>query len=156
MNDRVFHFTGYGADVSVSLSQLGVDAYNDTLLQLCALAAYDMVNHTDCICLSLNLMASAIKRKWKIMFVMRISRLIIMTIESRSSGGIEQAKKVTVHADDDSLTTRRIKRYFEQTDRYTVISQTNSRKVVDTIKDSNPDLVLLDLWMSGLGGEEIN
>lgn len=38
---------------------------------------------------------------------------------------------------------------------YRVIPVINSLKVLDTVNRENPDLVILDLWMPGINGEQL-
>lgn len=38
---------------------------------------------------------------------------------------------------------------------YEITALSNSDKVIDEVKSGKPDLVLLDLWMPGIGGDEL-
>jgi DNA-binding response OmpR family regulator len=38
---------------------------------------------------------------------------------------------------------------------YRVIPVINSLKVLDTVHKENPDLIILDLWMPGINGEQL-
>lgn len=64
------------------------------------------------------------------------------------------AKKVLV-ADDDAAIVDATRMMLEMDD-YEVLTTQDGRKVLELNASSNlPDLVLLDIWMSGMDGKEI-
>ncbi len=62
-------------------------------------------------------------------------------------------KKVFI-ADDDPSIVEVIKIVLKEGG-YSVVSTTNGRGVESGIKKHKPDLILLDIWMSGFDGREI-
>lgn len=61
-------------------------------------------------------------------------------------------KKVLV-ADDDPAIVEAIKLILELADYQ--VETTVDGKVIDKMKDNKPDLLLLDIWMSGVDGRDI-
>lgn len=62
-------------------------------------------------------------------------------------------KKIVV-CDDDTAIVEVIAIVLEEKG-YTVFALTNPREVMATIEREKPDLVLLDLWMPGIGGDKL-
>ncbi len=60
---------------------------------------------------------------------------------------------VLIYEDDEGITE--IIRLVLEGKGYHVITQSNSTNIYSKIEEVKPDLILLDLWMPGLSGEEI-
>jgi DNA-binding response OmpR family regulator len=58
-------------------------------------------------------------------------------------------------ADDDEAILDVMKIMFSEVGGYEVVAESNGKKVVETAVESKPDVVLLDLWLSGINGREI-
>ncbi|MDI3311014.1 MAG: response regulator transcription factor [Thermoanaerobacterium sp.] len=56
--------------------------------------------------------------------------------------------------DDEEKILEVIKAYLEK-EGYTVLTETNGANALNTFKSANPDLVVLDLMLPGMSGEEI-
>jgi DNA-binding response OmpR family regulator len=63
-------------------------------------------------------------------------------------------KKTIIICDDDEGILEVVKIVLEEKG-YDVIALSNPEKVLDTIKNSSPHLILLDLWMPILNGDLI-
>ena len=63
----------------------------------------------------------------------------------------ERTKKLILTIDDDAATRRYFKTILEESN-YKVIEAVNAQKGIEVFKKENPDLVLLDLRMPGMGG----
>ena len=64
-------------------------------------------------------------------------------------------KKKVFIVDDEESFTHMVTRYLESTDKYKVISENDSTKAVDAIKKMKPDIVLLDIMMPVVSGQDI-
>jgi phosphoserine phosphatase RsbU/P len=62
-------------------------------------------------------------------------------------------KKLILSIDDDAATRKYFKTILEENN-YSVIEAVNAQKGIEVFKNENPDLVLLDLRMPGMGGLE--
>lgn len=62
-------------------------------------------------------------------------------------------KKVLI-CDDDSDIVEMLEVILEDK-AYQLITETDSRKVVDLIRSENPNLLLMDLWMPVLSGDQV-
>jgi len=62
-------------------------------------------------------------------------------------------QKVIVCDDDDEILD--ITAFILEDAGYDVIKVPESVKVIDTITETNPALVILDLWMPGMSGDEV-
>lgn len=57
--------------------------------------------------------------------------------------------------DDDARFARMLKSHLKRTDIYEVEIESNSADAVNSIREFMPDLVLLDIMMPGVSGDEI-
>jgi CheY-like chemotaxis protein len=64
-------------------------------------------------------------------------------------------KKRILVVDDKVSDTQLMKLYLEQTDDYVVKEENNSQAALSTAEDFQPQLILLDVKMPGLGGGEL-
>ncbi|MBI2597490.1 response regulator [Candidatus Daviesbacteria bacterium] len=62
-------------------------------------------------------------------------------------------KKILICDDDEGIVE--ILTTILKEDRWEIKSITSGKKILKIIKDFMPDLVLLDIWMPGIGGVEI-
>lgn len=63
------------------------------------------------------------------------------------------SKKIFI-VDDEVKILEVVKSYLEH-EGFTVITETNSNNVLNTFKNEKPDLIILDLMLPGLSGEEL-
>src|SRR3954468_19719842 len=56
---------------------------------------------------------------------------------------------------DDDLDILEVLKFLLRKNGYEVILLSEARKVIDTVKETNPDIVLLDINLSGYDGREI-
>ncbi len=61
----------------------------------------------------------------------------------------------TVLVVDDEENIRHIIRDILEDEGYTVITAPNGVKALNTVKLKHPDIVILDIWMPGIGGMEV-
>jgi CheY-like chemotaxis protein len=64
------------------------------------------------------------------------------------------AKKILI-IDDEVEFTRLVKINLEATGNYDVVAENDSNKALDVAKEFQPNLILLDIIMPGLGGAEL-
>lgn len=62
-------------------------------------------------------------------------------------------KKIMVCDDDQGILD--VLQMLLETEDFTVITEIESPNVIDQIKSKNPDLLLLDLWMPILSGDQV-
>lgn len=65
-----------------------------------------------------------------------------------------QRKKILV-ADDDTAILQVIKLILEESG-YAVYAVSDGSKVVDQVNKTKPDVILLDIWMSGYDGRDLS
>lgn len=64
-------------------------------------------------------------------------------------------KKQTVFVCDDDVGIVDVVKIVLKEAGYTVVTSADSESVLETVKKIRPDLILIDLWMPGMGGEQI-
>jgi len=57
--------------------------------------------------------------------------------------------------DDEPAITRMVKRNLESTENYEVLTQNDSKKAIKSARSFFPDLILLDVMMPDMDGDEI-
>ncbi|WP_256003543.1 response regulator [Pedobacter deserti] len=62
--------------------------------------------------------------------------------------------KKLIICDDDADILEMLEMVLEDTP-FEVVTETDSRKVLDRVLNLNPDLLLMDLWMPGLSGDQV-
>ena len=67
---------------------------------------------------------------------------------------MSEKKKILV-VDDEETITRAVQLYLEATERFEVRTVNDPRRAVDTAVTFRPDLVILDIVMPQLGGDEV-
>jgi DNA-binding response OmpR family regulator len=67
---------------------------------------------------------------------------------------MEKAQKTVLVVDDDEGILEVVKIVLEQCG-YTVVPLNNGKTVIQTIGQIHPDLILLDIWLAGVRGEDI-
>lgn len=63
-------------------------------------------------------------------------------------------KQMKILVADDAMIIRELMRIFLET-QHEVVTASNGREAVDLAKQSCPDLILLDLFMPEIGGDEV-
>ena len=66
------------------------------------------------------------------------------------------AKRRILLVDDESMFTRLVKLYLEDTERYEVRVENHGAHALETLREFRPDLVLLDIIMPDLDGAQVS
>ena len=64
-------------------------------------------------------------------------------------------KKKIMVIDDEEDFLQIVKMNLEETDKYEVITFTDAKDILEKLRHANPDIILLDLIMGEVGGEEV-
>jgi CheY-like chemotaxis protein len=64
-------------------------------------------------------------------------------------------KKRILVVDDQAQNTRLLKLYLERTQQYVVREENNARAALSSAEEFQPNLILLDVMMPGMGGGEL-
>ena len=64
-------------------------------------------------------------------------------------------KKRILVVDDQASDTQLLKRYLERSDDYVVREVNDAQAALSTAEEFQPDLILLDVLMPGMGGDEL-